>query len=371
LIERVRWGLGRRWRRLRAARAYGDVLFVCGPEGGARRYRCDHPREQLEMTGVAADVVYHADVDLASLADRFATVVLYRVPWGQDVGRLLDCAPASGATVLADVDDLVFDLAAAGYLRALDGMPRAERATHHETIVGIGRTLGAVDGVVVSTEPLAAAAARVHPRVAVVPNAVSADMVRAADEARAARAGGALTVAYFSGTPTHDVDFAEAAPAVLGALERFPELRFLAVGYLTLDERFDAFGSRVERVAAVPWQQLPALLARVDVSLAPLERDNPFTDAKSCLKYLEAALVGVPTVASPRADFARVIRHGENGLLADDATSWADALGELLASRERRAEIGAAAREDVLARRTTAATAAEAAAAYRALGARY
>jgi hypothetical protein len=371
VIDRVRWALARRRRRFLASRERGDVLFVSGPGGGARRYRCDHPREALELAGVSARVAYRNAVELAPLAGRYRTVVLYRVPWDEDVGLLLDRAPVRGTTVLADVDDLVFDLDAARYLRALDALPPAERRLHEETIAGIARTLAAVDGVVVSTKPLAAAAAAVNPRVAAVPNVVSAEMVRAGEAAHAGADRRRLTtIAYLSGTPTHDIDFLEAAPAVLDALERFPELRFLAVGHLGLDERFDRFGDRVERLAAVPWQRLPRVLADVDVNLAPLERDNPFTEAKSCLKYLEAAVVGVPTVASPRADFGRVIRDGENGLLADHPDAWQRALRELLESRDLRSRLGEAAREDVLERHTTAANSPAAYEAFAALAVR-
>jgi O-antigen biosynthesis protein len=356
VIRRARWALARRWRRVAAARRRGDVLFVSGPGGGARRYRCDHPCEALELAGVSARVAYRYDVELEPLADRYRTVVLYRVPWDEDVARLLDRARVRGTTVLADVDDLVFDPDAARYLRGLDALPLEERRLHEETIAGIARTLAAVDGVVASTEPLAAAAAAVNRRVAFVPNVVSAEMARAGE---AARAGGdrprSPTIAYLSGTPTHDADFLEAAPAVLDALERFPDLRFLVVGYLSLDERFERFGDRVDRRAAVTWQRLPRVLAAVDVNLAPLERDNPFTEAKSCLKYLEAAVVGVPTVASPRADFVRVIRDGENGFLAQHPDAWQRALRELLESRDLCERLGAAAREDVLERHTTAA----------------
>ena len=211
-----------------------------------------------------------------------------------------------------------------------------------------------------STEALHEAAAQVVRSVVTIPNAVSDEMVRGPRRLasrRVERETPEVVVAYLSGTPTHDRDFLEAADAVLWALETHEHVRFTAVGHLRLDERFDAFADRVDRIPFQPWQDLSRLLARVDVNLAPLEPDNPFTEAKSCLKYLEAGLVGVPTIASPRRDFARVIRHGENGLLADTPEEWREALGLLLDSPERRASIGAAALDDVLGNRTVRACA--------------
>jgi glycosyltransferase involved in cell wall biosynthesis len=262
--------------------------------------------------------------------------------------------------VIFDTDDLVFDPNALAHVAALEDMDSAERQLY---VAGVGRyrhTLEAVAAATVSTEALAEEARRVVPAVEVSYNAVSAEMVDLAEAARVERSQRVcetVTVAYLSGTPTHNRDFEEAADALVWMLEEFPESRFVAVGHLELDDRFVRFGDRVRHMPLQPWRELPRILADVDVNLAPLEPDNPFTDSKSCLKYIEAGLVGVPTIASPRRDFVRAVRHGDNGLLADSPEEWRTALGSLVASPVLRAELGGRALADVRERHTTAARA--------------
>jgi hypothetical protein len=59
----------------------------------------------------------------------------------------------------------------------------------------------------------------------------------------------------------------------------------------------------------------------LDINLAPLVMDNPFAQSKSEIKYMEAALVRAPTIASPTDAYRFAIRPGENVPTAP-AGSW-------------------------------------------------
>ena len=334
------------------------VLLVSGCPGDARRYRCDHARERLEGLGLTADVVLHGEAELALRVPSYALFILHRVPFGPDVDDFLRAAARAGKPVLFDTDDWVFDLAAAEHVAALADMSPDDRALYREGLVRYRATLARCDGALVSTEPLRERASALLPNVHVLPNVASRTMVELSQRARERRAGlraggGGVALAYLSGTPTHRRDFAQAVPALVHVLETRADVRLLLVGHIDVPDALARFASRIEHRPLVPWQELPGILAGVDVNLAPLETGNAFTACKSSIKYLEAALVGVPTVATPLPDFVRVIEDGRNGMLATSDDEWRRALDALAASAELRHDVGAAALDDAVGTQTT------------------
>ena len=94
------------------------------------------------------------------------------------------------------------------------------------------------------------------------------------------------------------------------------------------------------------WRELPHEIASVDINLMPLE-DDLFQSCKSENKWMEAALVGVPTIASANVELERIIAHGQNGLLCNTAEEWEEALEMLIRNEDQRIAIGEQAFRDV------------------------
>lgn len=119
--------------------------------------------------------------------------------------------------------------------------------------------------------------------------------------------------------------------------------RFVTIGD---SEHVDhAFGLRDYQVegAVAALEDWPHALGQLGVAIVPLA-DTLFNSRKSWLKPLELSATGVPWVASPRAEYAKLHKMGA-GLLADKPRTWYAALRSLLDDPARRADLSAAGRE--------------------------
>ena len=50
------------------------------------------------------------------------------------------------------------------------------------------------------------------------------------------RSDGTITIGYFSGSPTHNRDFAVAAPALARLMDEDPRIRLRVVGFLEVEQ---------------------------------------------------------------------------------------------------------------------------------------
>jgi glycosyltransferase involved in cell wall biosynthesis len=98
----------------------------------------------------------------------------------------------------------------------------------------------------------------------------------------------------------------------------------------------------------VPWQEAGEAeeLGRVHVGIMPLP-DDEFARGKCGLKALQYMATGRPVVLSPVGVNVEIVRHGDNGFLADDDDAWMNALDRLASNRAEREAVGRAARETV------------------------
>jgi glycosyltransferase involved in cell wall biosynthesis len=305
------------------------------------------------MHGVHSDVRHYRDPDVADLAARADVVVAYRVPATHQALELIARCRDEGRPVIFDVDDLIFDPAIAAEIPALRLLPADEAALWLEGVSRYRTTMEACDAYIGSTLGLVEHARHVVGIDAhLFENGVGVATGVASDIAlRRARRAGPLRVGYFSGTTTHDDDWRHIEASVVAVLEDHPDVELWLGGHLQpTDEVIGRLGARGRRLPFVPWHRLPDTLRDLDVNLAPLQPGSRFNDAKSAIKWLEAALVATPTIASPSAPFCDAIDDGSTGWLADDPDDWAACLDRALRDGDRRDLVAARARRAALLR---------------------
>ncbi len=328
------------------------ILILSGVQGDTRRYRSHHLYEQLRLAGVDCTLAHITDPRLPGLAAQAHDLLLHRVVWDRVAAPLVEQVRRAGGRVILDLDDLVFVEDAFRWIDSPDFADPTRERLYRENMRRNRTTLEHSDAVLTSTAFLAEQVRACDKPALLHPNGFSLEMLYLSDLAlqQPRLPGEKVVIGYASGTPTHDQDFALVRPALQQLLERSPRAELWLIGRLQTGSDWGACADRVRRISFVPWRELPALLAKLDINLAPLRLDNPFSQSKSEIKYMEAALVGVPTIASPTAAFTSAIRGGENGLLAATPEEWLESLLRLVENTAERKKLGAAARVDALQR---------------------
>jgi glycosyltransferase involved in cell wall biosynthesis len=343
------------------------LLYISGePDNPGNLYRVARYVEAAIAAGAQASWIRLDEVPEHSkeIADT-DLLVIWRAAWNERVAHAVEAARAAGARVVFDIDDLLVDTDLVR-VEVIDGI-RTSGSTEQqwqEHCALVHATMIAADYCTVPTEELARHVRRFLPTAMVLPNGFDRSTYQISRHAirrrRCEKSDGLVRIGYAGGTYTHQRDFAVAAEAVARVLRERPHCRLVlfrfehtegsALPALDIGEfpSFQGIEDQIEWHNFVPLAQLPEKMARFDVNIAPLEVGNVFCEAKSELKYFEAALVNVPTVASPTGPYRRAIRDGETGFLVDRFEDWYTVLLQLIDEPVLRLRVARAAHRDVL-----------------------
>lgn len=342
---------------------YADVLFINGcylPHPS--RYRVSHQREQLLAKNIVTSEIFYTDLTL-DLVKRYRLFIFYRCPYTDTVGEFIELAKKYHKHVLFDMDDLLID---ESYTRTIDyikTLPQSEQDIYYDGIRLMQKTLKLCEGAITTTEAMAAELKKFVPEVYINRNLASDRMVQLSEEAyemkQIAEPHSTIDIGYFSGNITHNQDFEMILPAIIKLMENYANVRLCLVGEITLPGELKQFEERVVINKRVNWEQLPELIASVDINIAPLV-DTLFNRAKSENKWVEAALVRVPTVASDTGAFARMIQDGKTGILCENTESaWFVGMESLVKDINYRKQIAQNAYQYVIENCTTIVKSAE------------
>ncbi|WP_395319792.1 glycosyltransferase [Variovorax sp. UC74_104] len=337
------------------------AYFYEEPNNSSFRYRAYNMAQVLnESTASNVSASYFFLSDFArfdEIADAADILVICRSRYCHQVNGLITKFRARRKRVMFDIDDLVFDTDYAHMVVATLGLDVTQSGLWDDwfaMISRMGQTLRLCDGAITTNEFLAKRLADYSGLpVAVVPNFMNKEQLDMAAKVFAAKeracfsGNGQITLGYFSGSPSHRLDYAIVESALADVLAERSNVEVMVVGYIDHGPAMRKFGHRVTRQPFHDYVNLQRLLGTVEFNLMPLQ-SNAFTDCKSELKYFEAASVGTLSIASPSFTYSRAISDGETGYLSK-AHEWTESILRAIdRSTEVYASMATRAREDAL-----------------------
>jgi len=359
----------RNWRRKKRAAAAAPSRLVTGPLPKPPRwhrhvlsvaesslpqcyhYRVDQKRAICAHLGIPFDDVPCHDVEEAISRLQLASILLvYRLPADPALQRIVAEAHRLRVPVVYEVDDLIYRREVTQANPNLNTLPKSLRAAVIHGSDGYRDGLALASFNLASTQALADDMTKVNHRPGfVIENGIDTVMLEIAEglelEPRSDPTRDCV-VSYGSGSRAHDHDFALVAPALASWLGQTPHGRLKLIGPVRVPEVLLPFEDRIDRNSqTLAYGEYLRELHSSTITLAPLTNDE-FNAYKSQVKYLEAALVGVPLIASPMV-YANYVEDGRTGYIAHDTKAWLNALGLLTDDPQRRRSTAMAAREHV------------------------
>lgn len=203
-------------------------------------------------------------------------------------------------------------------------------------LANLEANLRVADAVTVTTEALADVVRPHNANVHVIPNYLPAWLL----EHERPRRDGVVTIGW-GGSTTHLMDVQELGGQLRQVMARNPgtELHLMGSNYAR------EMGAR-ERTRVSAWtDSVPEYWRAIDydIMLAPL-KSSLFNRAKSPLRPLEAAMLGIPVIASDFGPYAEFVQRGVTGFLVKRDHEWSKYLGQLVNDSAMRDEMGAAGR---------------------------
>lgn len=314
------------------------------------RYRCYNMceviNENSDSHGLIGTWFIRQDAELLiNFMEKVHTLVICRSTLDTLTRRIIYIARLNGVRILFDVDDLVIDQDFIPLIvDTVTSIPKdheSEDSLWNYWYAYVGRlraTLLECDAAIVTTSSLAQILeTKLSLEAKVIPNFMdktqidfSRKLFNFKYEGNFSR-NNFFTVGYFSGSPSHNKDFALASPAIVELMLNYKEIDLLIGGYIDTDifER-NGLERRVMRLPYSDHLELQRNISSVEINIAPLQQ-NLFSGCKSVLKYFDAAAVGVPTIASPTDNMKVAITAGENGYIAEDS-EWLKTLSIFIAN---------------------------------------
>ena len=330
------------------------VIFISGFRGMTDKYRITNVVDSLKndksinIKQFSLLNITLEDIEKQFIKSDYNVVFCHRVDVNERLKKILEIANRKDMLVIYDTDDLLYD---ESFAKQHSEVRKTSLEQAWVIVNGHLKSVECFDHVTCTTSPLKSKLIELGIKnVEVLENTFSDELFNVSNAVYNSKLSKDykkdVIIGYPSGSPTHDSDFKTVVPVLERILSEFSNVKIHLIGEINQPPEFERFSHQIVKKPFVHWAALPEVLAEMDINITPL-RNNAFCNSKSAIKYIEAALVRVPTVASATKPYKKAIENGVTGFVANDTKDWYKHLKFLIDNKEKRVEIGEAAFEDV------------------------
>lgn len=326
------------------------ILIIDGVENQipqCTRYRVINKAEQLRSFSHEVWTVNASDFQMG-YAEYASQIIIYRTPYSEQFKQLIELAHKYNKPVFYDIDDLVYDTSYTDQLDYVKTLGKQEKEAYDSGVRSYGKLMELCDAFITSTTDLKNELLKLGKPVYLNRNLASEELISISEQAiaKTIKDKKKIKIGYFSGSITHNENFDLIRSAILKILKEFPQTELHLVGHLTIPDEMENYKKQLIVHDFLDWTLLPSLVAEMDINLAPLV-DTVFNRAKSEIKWLEAALVGVTTVASDIGSFSEIITNETTGVLVADGM-WYEQLKDLVDNKTKLEFLGTNAKREAI-----------------------
>jgi glycosyltransferase involved in cell wall biosynthesis len=343
-----------------AARSNRVAYFYEESNNSTFRYRAYNMAQVLNRTPdstYSASYFFNSDrVSFDLIAELADVLVICRSRYCDSLRQLVQKFRLRRKPIYFDIDDLVFEPKFAHEIINALGQNREHQGTWDYWFAYVSRmgcALKLTDGVITTNEYLAQQINSFsNLPVAVIPNFMNFEQLAISDQlfeekrVNQFQSSGRVQIGYFSGSPSHSLDFALASTALRELLGERDNIELVIAGYLEVGSEFNAVRHRIRYVPFRDYVNLQREYSRVEINIVPLQ-STIFSNCKSELKFFEAGATGTITVASPTSTYSSAIEDSKNGFLAA-SHSWHQVLSRVLDNLGQYKNVAHQARLDAL-----------------------
>ena len=279
------------------------------------RHRCYHFADALVAESWKSAVIHIEQLN-EKLVRQFGHVIFHRPKYSRRFAKALEICRRCDLVLHADYDDLIFDpaLAESSPLFLNGNRPLHKVQAYFKDN---RRAMQCFSSIILSTRVLASHISNAQPEatVTVLPNSLPRLFQNPKEGVSKTQR---FTIGYFPGSNSHAHDIALIRDALAKLFDAEPNCKLIVMGHMERGE-LPFSKQQVEFLSFVDYNQYLIQLARVDLSIAPLQR-NVFNESKSAVKLIESVAVGTPILATSNSDMED--HQNSMSVLLSDSSDW-------------------------------------------------